>query len=349
VAKHSRSELILINFVLDSMHPLLAHQADVVSALAPKFNRVTVITGKVGKFEQPSNVDVIDLDWVEGKSFRNVYRLFKSFLSVLRPKESVVFSHMTDVQAAVLSPITRITRTPHYLWYAHKQLSPFLRFASFFIDGVFTSTSGSCPLSGRKVLVIGQGVDSSLFKAETKVTGALDSCIHIGRADPSKNLRELFEFTADERSKNPKFKFTQVGSPSTAEARLNLEMLSKEFLDSILSGAIRLLPSTTRVHVPNLLANTDFFIHAYKGSLDKSLIESTLARVPVLTLNEEYCRIFGTWSDEKMPSLHHEYKALKNRSGESLQAEIERRFKLADESHSFVGWIDKILKILQTS
>jgi hypothetical protein len=349
VAKPSRTELILINFVLDSTHPLLAHQADVVSALAPKFNKVTVITGKVGKFEQASNVEVIDLDWVEGKNFRNVFRLFKSFLSVLRPKHSVVFSHMTDVQAAFLSPITWITRTPHYLWYAHKQLSPFLRFAGYFVDRVLTSTSGSCPLSGRNVLVIGQGVESSLFKSEDRVIGALDSCIHIGRADPSKNLRVLFEFTAIERSMNPKFNFAQVGSPSTPIARLNLETLCNDFPDSISSGAIRLLPSTTRGQVPNLLAHTDFFVHAYKGSLDKSLIESTFARVPVLTLNEEYCAIFGTWSGEKVPNLYDEYKALRNRSSESLQAEIERRFKLADESHSFVGWIDKISKILQTS
>lgn len=347
MGNHSRSELILVNFVLDRNNSLLSHQADVVNALAQKFRKITVITGKVGKFDQPSNVEVIDLHWTESKNFRNVFRLYWSFLKVLKPGKSVVLSHMTDVQSAFLSPITWITRSPHYLWYAHKQLSPYLKFASYFVSGILTSTSGSCPLTGEKIKVIGQGVDSRIFRSQSKVPNPLEKCVHIGRADPSKNLRMLFEFAEFEHDINPTFKFIQVGTSSTIAAERSFKNLREDFQDSIHLGFIELQPSVPRDRVPTLLTSADFFVHAYKGSLDKTLIESTFARLPVVTLNQEYQDIFGTWSGEVTPSLQTEYQALKQLTSLSLEQELERRFQIAEESHSFTIWIQKISNILK--
>jgi hypothetical protein len=347
VGNESRSELILLNFVLDSDHSLLSHQTDVVKALARRFQKVRVITGNVGKFDRPDNVEIINLHWAEGKNIGNLFRLYKSFLSVLVPGRTVVFSHMADVQSAFLSPITWITRTPHYLWYAHKHLSPYLKFASYFVSGVLTSTSGSCPLSGKKITVIGQGVDSEIFESQKKVSNPLVKCIHIGRADPSKNLGILFEFAEFQHVLNPIFKMIQVGTPSTIAAKLDFENLCNEFEDSIHSGVIELHSSIPRDRVPSVLANADFFIHAYEGSLDKTLIESTFARLPVVTINREYHEIFGTWSGEVIPTLQKEYQALRKLTNLSLEQEVERRFQIAEESHSFTRWIGKLSNILQ--
>ena len=345
----SRSELILLNFVLDSDNSLLSHQADVVKALALRFQKVRVITGNVGKFDCPRNVDIINLHWVEGNKIRNLLRLFKSFISVLLPGRKVVFSHMADVQSAFLSPLTWITRTPHYLWYAHKHLSPYLKFASYFITGVITSTSGSCPLSGQKITVIGQGVDPEIFESQRKVSNPLEKSIHIGRADPSKNLKTLFEFARFQYGSKPNFRLVQVGNPSTITAKVDFENLCKQFEDLIRSGVIELQSSAPRDRVPNLLANADLFVHAYEGSLDKTLVEATLARLPVVTLNSEYHEIFGTWSGDVAPSLESEYQALKELTDLCREQEVERRFQIAEESHSFTRWIDKISNILQKS
>lgn len=332
--------------MLDGNNYLLSHQADVVNALAQKFRKVTVITGGVGKFDQPSNVEVIDLHWTENKKIRNVFRLYRSFLKVFQPSRSVVFSHMTDVQSALLSPITWITRSPHYLWYAHKQLSPYLKFANFFVSGILTSTSGSCPLNGQKIRVVGQGVDPRIFRFQSKISNPLMKCIHIGRADPSKNLRILFEFAKFEHDRNPKFKFRHVGTPSTIAANRKFENLCQDFQDSIREGFITLESSVPRDRVPSLLASSDFFVHAYRGSLDKTLIESTFARLPVVTINQEYQEIFGTWSGEVNPALQTEYQALKQLTSYRLEQEIERRFQIAEKSHSFTSWIEKISNIL---
>lgn len=347
MGSETRSELIVLNFVLDSEHSLLSHQSDVVIALSQRFQKIRVITGNVGKFDRPDNVEIIDLQWAEGKNIRNLFRLYKSFLSVIDPGRTVVFAHMADVQSAFLSPITWITRTPHYLWFAHKHLSPYLKFASYFVSGVLTSTSGSCPLSGEKITVIGQGVDLEIFESQRNVFNPLVKCIHIGRADPSKNLRILFEFAKYQHDLNPSFKLIQVGSPSTITAKVDFKNLCNEFEDTIDSGAIELQSSAPRNRVPGILANADFFVHAYKGSLDKTLIESTLARLPVLTLNREYHEIFGTWSGEGAPTLEQEYQALRKLTSLSLDQEIERRFQIAKESHTFTGWIGKISDILQ--
>lgn len=345
----SKNHLVLLNFVLDTDNALLSHQAEVVRSLARSFTKVTVITGQLGKFDRPGNVEIINLQWVEGKNFRNLLRLYKAFFSALKPGGVVVFSHMTDVQSAFLSPITWISGTPHYLWYAHKQLSPYLRFASYFVNGILTSTPGSCPLTGQKIFVIGQGVDSSIFEVRRRLSASLDSCIHIGRADPSKNLNALFDFAEKEHSANPKFRFVQVGEPSTLVSNLEFQKLCREYQSSIDSGVIELRSSKTRSQVPDLLASAEVFVHAYEGSLDKSLIESTLARLPVVTLNAEYHTIFGRWGNSETPTLQNEYEGLRRQSAQSLQQEIERRFKLAVDSHSFSNWIVKITNILENN
>jgi hypothetical protein len=95
------------------------------------------------------------------------------------------------------------------------------------------------------------------------------------------------------------------------------------------------------------MASADFFVHAYEGSLDKTLIESTLVRLPVITLNQEYHAIFGTWSGDKIPTLQSEYQAMRSLGAQVLEAEIDRRFKLAEYSHSYSNWIEKITKILK--
>lgn len=342
-----RCELIVLNFALDSNNPLLSHQADVVKALAQKFHNVSVITGNLGNFDRPYNVRVIDLKWVEGNNIRNVFRLYKSFLSILKPGKTVVFSHMADVQSAFLSPLTWIMGNTHYLWYAHKHLSPYLKFASFFVSEVLTSTSGSCPLSGEKVRVIGQGVNPEIFKSRSKIFNPLEKCVHIGRADPSKNLEILFGFAALQFASNPRFKLIQIGDPSTNPAKQKFDKLCEKHETFISSGVIELHSSMPRNQVPEVLAKADFFVHAYKGSLDKTLIESTFARLPVVTLNREYHQIFGKWGGQENPTLKSEFEALKTLSNTSLEQELERRFRIAEESHSFTKWIQKITDILQ--
>jgi len=95
------------------------------------------------------------------------------------------------------------------------------------------------------------------------------------------------------------------------------------------------------------MAKNGCFFHGYLGSLDKTLIESTMLRVPVVTLNPEYTSIFGTWSKLPISDLIDEYLALRNLTRGEINLELDRRLDLARRNHSLRNWIEKLATLLQ--
>jgi hypothetical protein len=83
--------------------------------------------------------------------------------------------------------------------------------------------------------------------------------------------------------------------------------------------------------------------------LDKTLIESTLCKLPVVTTNREYIKIFGSWSDNDLVTLRHEIEHLVKLSDDAINTELQRRFDKAYSSHSLDQWISNLLKILAKS
>jgi hypothetical protein len=71
----------------------------------------------------------------------------------------------------------------------------------------------------------------------------------------------------------------------------------------------------------------------------------------VVTWNLEYCSQFGTWSNfpvsETIDFIIKEFEAIDSMKNSELQEEIARRLNLAIESHSFEGWIDRLVRVLR--
>ena len=89
------------------------------------------------------------------------------------------------------------------------------------------------------------------------------------------------------------------------------------------------------------------FFHAYIGSLDKTLVESTMLSVPVVTINPEYIKIFGSWSSSGSVSLDSEYRAMRSLNFTELELELERRHSLALRNHSLTNWINLLSQLLK--
>lgn len=342
--KHSR--LLILNYVMDLEHPLLAHQHAAVEKLAENFAEITVISGGIGRTQLPQNVTVLNSNWVPSQRISSAIRFMRLALPLICSRKfAVVFSHMVDVQAALISPLTKIARIRHIFWYAHAHPSRYLKFAHLFVDKVVTSTPGSCPITGPKVEAIGQAIDISAFKPlVVRSYDSFNRLIHIGRFDKSKNIDQLISAAAQLRKTNPKITLTIVGNPSNTASKL--------WADSVItdsnhhSGWLTFLPSIKRDEFPKVVSSFDVFFHAYKGSLDKVLVESTLLKVPVVSINPEYHSEFGLWGSHKDVTLESEYSALISRSPADIQGEIEARHNLAQARHSESHWISELTRIL---
>lgn len=333
---------------MDRQDPLLSHQYEAAVALATKFEKVTVITGKVGLIEPNPKVEIISTDWIPGKPVGNLLKLLlKSVQVIVKNDFQSVFFHMTDLQAALISPLIRLRRKRQYLWYAHTYKSNYLVFASLWVTKVVTSTRGSCPLESAKVIAIGQAIDQKKFAPIPFQYLDLNKLVHIGRFDKSKNIDRLIEAVREIRKIQPDVCLTLIGTPANAESKAWANTLISNSENDTQNGWLSFKAAIPRKDFPKEIQENGCFFHAYTGSLDKTLVESTMLRIPVITINPEYRAIFGSWSKSKEFNLVNEYFAMRSLSNSELQNELDRRLAIALSGHSLGHWVNELASLLQ--
>jgi glycosyltransferase involved in cell wall biosynthesis len=346
-------DLVIFNYAMDERSPVLAHQLASAIRLSKSFHSTTVVTAFKPKTFPPvfQGIEVISTNWHSGKKIFNLINFYWIAVPLLvrkrfNSRNLSVFSHMTDTQSALISPITRILKIKHVLWYAHTTLSWQLRFASLLVDRIVTSTHGSCPRLRRKVEPIGQAIDPALFPFNSHASSELVNGVHVGRLDRSKNLNEILDSCNSIRQMGFPITFTQIGSPSNPAQEILSKDLRVKYKSSLEDGWVRFQPSIPRPEIQEIFSKMDFFLHAYRGSLDKALLEATCHGLPVVTLNKEYIEIFGKWGNTQELTLESEFLALSKLNDIARYTEIERRAKIVVRGHSLDHWTGRMVSIL---
>jgi glycosyltransferase involved in cell wall biosynthesis len=346
----NNAKLIVLNYSMDSADPIFGHQQQIVLELSKHWSEIHVITGRSGKLVGKSNVFVYDTDWLPDQNFRNILNFIKVFFRVISAtKPNVIFSHMTEVQSSIVAIYCKCKGLKHYLWYAHASSSKYLRFVSRFATGIITSTPGSCPLSGEKVIVIGQSIDEKQFKQKYVRSEKLLRFVHFGRLDESKGIQEMIDSLSAIRIAEPDITLSFIGNPSNQRNAVWAEGLKSRY--SAEKSWLEFHPAVSRSDLPAAIANYDLMLHAFRGSLDKTLVEATMVGIPVATVNLEYIRIFGHWGghqDLGSIALPGEISAIIGLNQAQLELELNSRRLLAIKKHSMSNWILKLNQILMS-
>ena len=101
---------------MDESDRVFSHQQQIVLELAQTWEEVHVIAGRVGSFTPTQNIHVYDSKWARGQDVRNVFRFLRLFFRVSRSNEFVaIFSHMTEVQSALVAPFCWVKKRKHFL------------------------------------------------------------------------------------------------------------------------------------------------------------------------------------------------------------------------------------------
>lgn len=338
--------LLTLNYTMDLDNPVLSHQVEAVESLSEHFEQTFVISGKIGRYRTIPKITVLDSNWIPGQSIRNSVKfLLRISRIILRHRSKVVvFSHMTEVQSALIAIPLRILRVPHFLWYAHAHESIYLKWVHFWATGIITSTNGSCPIRSRKVHAVGQAINLSTFEMTKENVTPMKSLVHVGRADPSKGIETIYEVVSRVRKDFPELELSLIGEPSNLEARQHFDSFARKTIAEQNYGWLRLLPSIPREEISKTLLSHDIFIHAFRGSLDKSILEATAVGLPVVTQNVEYLNQFGQWSDES--SLESELRAVLKSPKSTILSEVSRKRMILEKNHSLSRWSQKISNIL---
>jgi hypothetical protein len=143
-------------------------------------------------------------------------------------------------------------------------------------------------------------------------------------------------------------KLTIIGNPSDTESLKYKNSLEEKYFEYLHHGVITFQPSVKRTDVGKVLTDFDVFLHAFRGSLDKTLLEATLVGLPVITLNLEYTNNFGAWcTNVNNPNiLLDELLCLKKMPVENRNERIQQRRALALKEHTLSKWIEKLTDIL---
>ena len=108
---------------------------------------------------------------------------------------------------------------------------------------------------------------------------------------------------------------------------------------------VRVRGRAARSELPLVYGNADVFIHAFRGSLDKVLVEAALSGLPVITENDEFQKIFRIFGIRSAPISDQLVNLLS--SDESVISEIvESNYQTALTKHELAGWITKIVASL---
>jgi glycosyltransferase involved in cell wall biosynthesis len=346
-----KRRLIVLVYTLDESDPILSHQIEIIKALKTHFPNITVLAGKVRAHGLDPEIQIIDMKLEEGRKFANAARLIIHFLKVcqIQRNQIMVFSHMTDAYSAILGPITKFLHMQHFLWYAHAHKSIYLKISSFFTTGIISSTKDSCPIDGSKVRLIGQGVNQFDFYPKSRSYVDKVKFLHVGRLDPAKNIHLIIEELIHRRITNPDLQLRFVGAPSTRIAQDYVKKMMAEYNLEIRQGWLQFDGPKKRSELLAILQDSDVFIHAFPGSLDKSLVEATMVELPVVTINESYIREFGRWAEgDEEPTLHTELEGFLAAKPDKIKKTTENRLDIAKSSHTLGSWSNKIANIFES-
>ena len=146
----------------------------------------------------------------------------------------------------------------------------------------------------------------------------------------------------------PELKLTLIGSPSNTTEKIYADLIETNYNISVINGWLIFKNSILRSDAPKILKENDAFIHAYQGSLDKTLVEATLVGLPVVTINIEYLKEFGNWdlSNGFHVTLSEQIQYLKSLPAKDLEKELNIRREIAVEKHSLDKWIERLVKVL---
>ena len=334
----------MLNYSMNSNNQVFSHQRKIVLELAKHFDTIDVITSEEFIDSPINNVEVRSTRWKSGRALRNLWNFYVVAIPlIIKHRNGILFSHMTDVQSALIALPCRVLGIRHVLWYAHRTSSYYLRISYPFIHVLATSTVGSCPISGRKVVPLGQAVDASIVESMARLPSIPpQSWYHVGRIDPSKNIETIISAIGILHQNNPEVNLHLYGAPSSEKFQgyfENLKLVHKR--DNWITFHGQLNSS----NLAEMSSRHDGFVHAFWGSLDKSVVEAIILKRIVVSANPEYLSQFEDIRVDELDILSEITRQLKivySEPSEKTMADIERRFEIARNSHDLEGWTKRL-------
>jgi glycosyltransferase involved in cell wall biosynthesis len=275
-----------------------------IEEFARHCEQVIVVCLTKGDYQFPSNVRVLSLGKEEGSSrFARVIK-FYSYIWGNRRDYDAVFVHMNAEYVVLGGSLWRRWGKKVGLWYAHKSVTPALRFAMKFINAVFTVGPESFRIKSDNIRVMGHGIDTEIFKPYMRESSIETRFITIGRMSQSKHLIEMLEVFDVLHARGESFTFTIVGEPITSDEERYFSRLKQEVGKRPYHAKVIMRGGLLHDNLPQVLNLHDIFLNfATTGNMDKAALEALSCGIPVIATNDSFKNLLLPF-ELYVPSTH---------------------------------------------
>lgn len=331
------TKLVFVTQQLDRDHPTLGAAADMVAALAARFDEVVVLAAAAAVDALPANVRFRSFA-APAQLLRGVRFELALARELVRGRPDALLAHMSPVYALLAAPVLKPLRIPVLLWFTQQQGGPNFHRAVGVVDAILSVDERSVPVSSPKVRAIGHGIDSGLFACEERSPHEGLRLLSLGRYSDVKGHDVAIRALPALRGAQ----LTVCGEEATrndAAVRARLGALVRELG---LEGRVRLLDAAPRGEVPALLAEADVLVNATHGmSADKVVFEALASCTPVVAASPVFDRILPSalrFTDGDPAGLASALRA----AAALPDAERRRLRALVEAEHSVGHWADEV-------
>lgn len=301
-------KILIVTQKVDVSNDVLGFMHRWIEEFAKNFEKVTVVCLQKGEYGFSDNTEVLSLGkpaqgW-SALSGEKIYQKFWAFLNFYkyvwreRGNYDVVFVHMNPEYVLLGGLLWKILGKKISLWYAHKATPWHLKFAEKFVNVIFTSTKSGCRIESKRIMIIGQGIDTDFFKPMFKQNeNKVFNIITVGRISKSKDYKTLLLAVKALIPEGINLKVDIIGAPARPEDFTYLEELESFVSKSKLQAVVRFVGSVPNREIVKYLEAADLFVNmGQTGSLDKAVLEAMSAGLPILTCNEAFVEVLDLYS-----------------------------------------------------
>jgi hypothetical protein len=174
------TKLVFVTQQIDREHPTLGAAADMVAALAARFDEVVVLAAAAAVDTLPANVHF--------RSFAAPTQIlrglrFEAALAreLVRGRPSALLAHMSPIYAVLAAPLLRPVRVPLLLWFTQQQGGPNFYRSLRVVDTILSVDERSVPVASPKIRAIGHGIDTDGFECTERARRDGARLLSLGR------------------------------------------------------------------------------------------------------------------------------------------------------------------------
>lgn len=324
-------KLLFITQKIDKEDDILGIYHDWALKLAQNVSELNVICLFKGTSDLPQNVGVFSLGKERGFSKLVLLLNFYKYIFRLRNNYDIVFVHMNPAYILLGWPFWKIWGKKVAYWNASYKINWIMKFALLLADKGITSVPEAFNIRSKKIIAVGQGIDTNRFKQDETVRRQKNNLLFLGRISPVKNLDILIRTLNILHSRGVNTKLDVVGSPiAGGKDRNYYESIRKKAAGLEKEGIIKFWGSVPYHQTPRIYNSHWLFINLTESSsFDKSILEAMACQTLVLVSNNIYERIF--------PSDLKKVLMFKEKNAADLAIKIKGLLGLSDQEAEAMG------------